>query len=162
MKAWMPIDGYPNYEVSDEGDVRNKKRGTLLKPQLTKGYNRVVLCDHNVCRPKTVHRLVAEAFHEGNHDGLQVNHIDGNKLNNHKDNLEWVSCSENIQHAYDTGLKKPPCPKPRRVKIIETGECFNTATECAKHICGSKRHVCECMDGIRNTHKGYHFMELTT
>lgn len=160
MTTWKDIPDYPNYEVSDKGDVRNKKRRKILKPSLTKGYHRVVLCDHNVCRPKTVHRLVAEVFHEGDHEGLMVNHIDGNKLNNCTDNLEWVTASENLKHAYDHNLRSAPCPNPRKVKIIETGEIFDTASSCARHINGTKQHVCECMNGSRQTHKGYHFKEI--
>jgi hypothetical protein len=60
-----------------------------------------------------VHRLICYAFHpiEGktqlnDYDGLQVNHIDGNTLNNHADNLEWVTKSENINHSYNKNLNK--------------------------------------------------------
>jgi hypothetical protein len=51
-----------------------------------------------------VHRLVAGAFVPGYRRGLHVNHIDGDKLNNHADNLEWVTCQENSDHAYTVGL----------------------------------------------------------
>ena len=55
-------------------------------------------------RPRAVHRLVAEAFLERKRRGCEVNHKDGNKLNNHVSNLEWVSHLENVRHAYRTGL----------------------------------------------------------
>ena len=79
------------------------------KDTLSKSY-------YNLCaKDKTykVHKLVCMAFHpiEGkeNYDDykdLQVNHIDGNTLNNHADNLEWVTKSENMKHAYSSGLNK--------------------------------------------------------
>ena len=160
MEKWKQIDGYPNYEVSDEGHVRNIKTGRLLKNSLAKGYPRVVLCDHLHYKPKTIHRLVAETFIEGDHDGLQVNHIDGDKTNNRVENLEWVTGSANIMHAYRNGLKIPPCPNPRKVRIVELDITFNTLTDCAKYIGGTKAHVMECLNGKRKTHKGYHFEEV--
>lgn len=51
-----------------------------------------------------VHRLVARAFVDGYADGLTVNHIDGNKLNNAASNLEWVSLARNTQHQWESGL----------------------------------------------------------
>lgn len=157
MELWLPIPDYPDYEVSSDGRVRNIKFGRILKGGLVKGYPRVKLSKNNKTKPFSVHRLVADVFYDGDHKNLQVNHIDGVKTNNHISNLEWLTGSENIKHAYDTGLKKPPCPNPRKVRITETGEVFDTISECARHINGSKRHVGECMEGIRKTHKGYHF-----
>lgn len=160
MEIWKSIEDYPNYEVSSEGNVKNKKRDKLLSQELVKGYPRVMLCEKGTCSPKTVHRLVAEAFHGGKHNNLQVNHIDGNKENNNKDNLEWVTGSENIKHSYQYGLRKPPCPNPKKVQIVETGEIFESASSCARSINGLKSHVCECIKGERATHKGYHFKEI--
>lgn len=56
---------------------------------------------------KLVHRLVAQEFLENPTEKEQVNHIDGNKSNNYLSNLEWVTRSENVKHAYLIGLKKP-------------------------------------------------------
>lgn len=160
MEKWKTIPDYPNYEVSDEGHVRNARYGNMLKPQLVKGYTRVVLCKNNQCAPRSVHRLVATAYCEGADDNLQVNHKDGNKTNNSADNLEWVTPGQNQKHAYDTGLKHPPCPNPRKVRIVETDEIFDTITDCAKHVNGSKRHISECLQGRRKTHRGYHYEDI--
>ena len=160
MENWKSISEYPNYEVSNTGKVRNINSGRILKPRLAKGYERVILCDHNICKPKTVHRLVAQTFIRDTNNNLQVNHKDGNKLNNNVENLEWVTVSENLSHAYRIGLKNPPRPNPRKVKIVETNEIFNSMAECARHINGSKTHIGECLDGKRTTHMGYHFEEM--
>lgn len=53
---------------------------------------------------KRIHRIIAETFISNPEDKEQVNHIDGNKLNNNIDNLEWVTASENVQHAFNQGL----------------------------------------------------------
>lgn len=58
-------------------------------------------------RTAPVHRLVLEAFEGPPPEGCEPNHIDGDKGNNALDNLEWVTHSQNVQHAYDTGLNDP-------------------------------------------------------
>jgi hypothetical protein len=100
------------YEVSEDGVVYSLKRFVgyskqeiILKPEVTKfGYYRVVLCCNGKTHKKSVHRLVAEAFLPNPGDKPQVNHKDGNKLNNNVSNLEWCTASENSRHAWDTGL----------------------------------------------------------
>ena len=127
-EEWKPIVGFYN-EVSNHGRVRsvthvagNGKtyQGKILKPIITKsGYVNVCLTAGNDESriTKRVHRLVAEAFVENPYDKDEINHKDGNKENNRADNLEWVTRSENEQHAYDNNLVKvlkgseKPCAK---------------------------------------------------
>jgi len=105
---WKPVKGYEGlYEVSDAGDVFSVRTGRMMKSSMTShGYMRVVIQVDGKQSMKHCHRLVAEAFIPNPDNLPQVNHIDGNRLNNHVSNLEWCTPSENLKHAYRTGLKK--------------------------------------------------------
>lgn len=94
-----------NYSVSESGRVVNIETNRELKPHCgTSGYFRI---GKQVCRSGMVHTAVIEAF-SGQivPKGMQVNHIDGNKTNNHYTNLEVCTPSENTRHAYKLGLSK--------------------------------------------------------
>jgi hypothetical protein len=119
-RAVVDFDGY--FEVSNFGEVRSVDRmvprdgvrgdmlrkGQIRKPHITpKGYLRVQLSREGVTRNFQVHRLVAEAFIPNPENKPEVNHGNGNKQDNYVGNLEWATPSENLQHAYDMGLKQP-------------------------------------------------------
>ena len=100
------IPGFPNYEVSDLGNVRNKKTGKVLKPYLTRGYLRVSLYDDEGKRCcKLLHRIAAEAFIPNPEKLPVVNHINGCKTDARVTNLEWVTHSENMSHAHRSKLR---------------------------------------------------------
>ena len=89
------------YSVDEDGNVFSHISDIKLKPYLTgEGYLNVKLDGKN----RKVHRLAAEAFLPDFLEKPQVNHIDGDKLNNHISNLEMVSASENVTHAFKSGL----------------------------------------------------------
>ena len=104
----MKIEGFEEYEVDADGNV--SRNGYKLKPQLnSNGYYRIYLSKNGKVTKKYIHRLVAKMFIPNPNDLPQVNHKDGNKLNNRAENLEWVTPKENIQHAFKKGLSKIPC-----------------------------------------------------
>lgn len=110
MEIWKTIPGYSMYEASNNGQLRslNYKRSgktIILKPAVSNdGYLKtMLLSDVGKYRSKTVHHFIALAY-LGWDGTLEINHIDGNKLNNTLVNLELVTRSENILHAYRNNL----------------------------------------------------------
>lgn len=124
-EIWKDIADYEGYyQVSNLGNVRScdrkiySKNGNpltpytirksqIIRPNTSGLYNQVGLHKDGHMKNCTVHRLVAETFIENPRSVRYVNHIDGNKKNNHVDNLEWVTHSENKKHAFKIGLQKP-------------------------------------------------------
>lgn len=99
------IMNYPNYFIYDNGDVVNSITGKLLDGSISEGgYKYYRLSKDGIKHMFYCHRLVAEHFLNNPNNLPVVNHKDGNKLNNDVSNLEWVSYSDNILHAHQTGL----------------------------------------------------------
>lgn len=109
MNELKLIEGYELYYVSRDGKVfsdKYKERRELSQRKNSRGYMYVNLCKNGKYRSITVHRLVAIAFLGKRDEGFEVNHIDGNKENNCISNLEWVTKSQNMKHAFKYGLNK--------------------------------------------------------
>lgn len=101
------IKGYQNYWIYDNGDVFNASTQKMLKGNIGEnGYKYYRLSLNNKKTLFYAHRLVAEYFVENPENKPVVNHIDGNKLNNDKNNLEWVSYSENTIHWHQLSQKR--------------------------------------------------------
>ncbi len=118
MEIWVDIIGFENYQVSNLGNVKRKKcivlnknnlqysyEEKILKPEISRGYLRCTLSSKNIQKRFLIHRLVSIHFIENYLNKPCVNHIDGDKLNNNVNNLEWVTYSENERHSYKI-LKK--------------------------------------------------------
>ena len=172
MEEWKDIENFDGYQVSSLGNIRSfidHKRNITDEPHTISkllnrktGYEFVHLCSGDSYKNKYVHRLVAEAFCERVFDKNEVNHIDGNKLNNRFDNLEWCNRSENIKHAYQIGLKNSDVTaKAHRipVKIVETGEIFESIKDCSKIVGSSRSRISQCLSDKhpRTSYNGYHF-----
>jgi hypothetical protein len=102
---WKQIPEAPRYRISSEGAVYSTITNEIKKSFVDeKGYLRVQLYIDGGAITRKVHRLVAEAFVENPNNKPQVNHMDGNKQNNHVANLEWTTGPENMAHARALGL----------------------------------------------------------
>jgi len=99
--GWRRIFGH--YLINNRGVIKGK-RG-VLTPDVSSGYARITLYNKGQPKKYLVHRLVAEAFLVRVEGLDQVNHLDGNKLNNDVRNLEWSNQSLNQKHAYRMGLQ---------------------------------------------------------
>lgn len=182
-EIWRDVKGYEGlYQVSDLGRIKSLKRvvphkikGKKTIPESikkiyvgTNNYYIVILNSKNIGSTKTVHRLVALAFLPNPENKPEVNHKDGNKLNNNLNNLEWNTVSENRYHAFRTGLQKAPMKMLGKkgslckfsipvFQILPNGEKikFDSATTAEEKIGVSRRGISQCARGIQEQAGGY-------
>ena len=158
---WKTIERFPDYQVSDNGRVRSFCRypnGRFLKPGTNRlGYLYVVLYlygERNYC---VIHRLVLETFVGPWPEGMETNHLDGDKRNNRVENLEWVTHSENMIHAYQNGLKTPNIEK--KVRQFTKGRHFvdryKSLSEASRQTGVNLGHLSECCTGKRKSAGGF-------
>jgi len=139
-EIWNTITYTPNYEVSNLGNIKNKKSNkciTINYERLKKDNKRARpgLSHNGINKGYYLHRIVAEHFIDNPDNLPEVNHIDGDFYNNKSDNLEWISKLDNMRHASENKLMKR---YSRKVIITnsETNEnkIFNSVTECAEYL----------------------------
>lgn len=111
QEKWLDLIGYEEeYSISNYGRLKSKQKEEFIrKPNITpKGYARIAISKNGIQKNKFIHNLVALTFiGKPANERMQVNHKNGIKLDNNVDNLEWVTPSQNLQHAYDNNLKEP-------------------------------------------------------
>jgi hypothetical protein len=175
-EEWKPIQGYESrYEISNKGRVRSldfkdawsrNRKGKVLIPSLDKrGYPRVSLSFNNKSKCFRIHRLVAGAFILNLHKKRTVNHIDGVKINNLVSNLEWATNSENLSHAYRTGITVAPTGKEARsykspVEVLDMEGRYLYTVHGNKEMAEKGfdyRLVSAVTLGKRKSHKGHIF-----
>lgn len=167
------IKDFPNYIITDTGDVyscnyHRSGKIRVINQYLRGKYLCVRLYKNKIPYNKPVHRLVAEAFIPNPEHKEQVNHIDGNKLNNKISNLEWNTRSENMKHAYRVLKMRPNKPwlnkfgkdncHSRIVLQIQDGEIiaeFYGAAEASRRTGISRTAILNCCYGWSNTAGGY-------
>ena len=172
-EEYRDITGFPNYQVSNMGNIRNIKRGKQKKPgHTTTGYLKVDLYKNSKRSTRKIHRLVADAFIPKDPTKTDINHIDGNKKNNKVTNLERCTKSENMQHAFKhnlvhlkgrkssygmLGKKNPNGGAQKRIRVIETGKEYKSIVACARDLKLRDKSITDCLKGRQKSHRGYHF-----
>ena len=157
---WRTITEASNYEVSTNGQVRNRTTKKILKGRLSKnGYLQVSIkidATQKFCN-RYIHRLVALHFIQNPNNKREVNHIDGNKENKTLSNLEWVTSSENQKHRHLIGNKKT---SNRHIGMFnKKGEMvkdFNSILEAVAYFNKTSRvNIDNALQGKQYTAYGY-------
>jgi hypothetical protein len=143
MEIWKKITNWENYyEASSIGNIKSIRSGKILKPYIDKkGYLTISLCLNSFQVNVLVHRIIADLFCEKTEERTCVNHKDGNKSNNHFLNLEWVTYSENNNHADITGLRDVKGSKHPNSKLNESDVLFIRNTKISRKELADKFSV---------------------
>ena len=146
-----------DYSVSTEGEVRKDTTNYILSQSSQQDYKFVTLLINGQQKRMRVHRMVAMTFIENPDNKPYVNHINGIRYDNNVENLEWVTQSENIQHAVRTGLMQ----NGRKKAVIQynlNGDrmaTFESASEAARQTGGSQSKITMCCKRQRETANDY-------
>ena len=164
MEIWKPVPGTDGkYEASNHGNIRStwllngKPYTKIMKTILDeRGYAKLTITLNGKKTCTRAHILVCKAFH-GLPPSIKhtVNHKDGNKLNNHYTNLEWITQKENVHHhGKDTSHPRKVIQKSLNGEIVAT---FNSISEAAASINKDRTTVSRVCNGKNKTAGGYIF-----
>lgn len=157
MEEWRVIKDYEElYLVSNYGRIKSIKGSKFLSTKsLSSGYPCVSLCNKGQ-KTFRVHRLVAEAFLP-NPEGLGVvNHQDGNKINNHVDNLEWCTTKYNNQHSIETGLRTHKASPVTQYSMRGDWVANYSSQQQAEDITGiCRKQINNCVKGKQKSAHGF-------
>lgn len=149
---WKDIPEWePYYEINENGDVRNKLTGKYLQGDINNsGYYRICLYHKSKKQRFFRHRLVAQLFIPNPNNYPEVNHINGDKSNNNKNNLQWCNRIHNEREAHRLRIKEY---KPFRV-LFQNGEekQYEFAIDLAKELKLTKRTI---QNYLQNKSNGY-------
>lgn len=151
---WGEVVGFPDYAVSNYGDVCNLRFDTMLKPrQNSYGYMKVALRRDGETYERLVHQLVAQTFMGGWYEGCAVIHDDRDNSNNFVENLIIRGELANIG---DMRARRQEISF-RRLRVCETGQTFRTVDAAAQYLRCDRSSIYKVLRGERDTHLGYTF-----
>lgn len=171
MEKWRVIKDFPNYSVSDFGNVKNNKTNKNIKLTIKGGYYNISL-KNNLCKKTLkVHRLVALAFIENLENKPEVNHKDKNKLNNYINNLEWNTRLENCQHRsiglnYKSNKNKPIYRLSKDEEILEQYNSIEDAgiwaneNKLTSNSHNGRNAIGNCVNGLSNSAYGFRWQYI--
>ena len=158
-EIWKDIKDYPNYQISNLGNVRNIKRGTTIKPIYDSNwYKKVHLFNKGKSKMLFVHRLVAQAFIPNPQNKPTVNHIDGNKSNSNVNNLEWATMKEQLIHSVyvlnnksviTDKCREASAKSHRKAVMRDDGKIYERVIEASKENNVSISNIQKCCRGER-------------
>ena len=177
IETFKPVRGYDGlYEVSDYGCVRSLRSGKILKIQLKRGYTYTSLTNQKT-KHFSIHRLVWEAFNCTIPEGMQIDHIDGDKTNNKLSNLRVVTPKENsnnpvtLERVKESNRKKARNlewrekmrkSKKRSTPVVQINienneviRTWNTASEACRELGINNGNLSSCCHGKQNTAGGF-------
>jgi len=146
------VDFSINFTIFSDGKLYNRKTNNYIKwHKDTSGYYIARISENGEKRLVKQHRLLAQYFIQNPKNKTEVNHINGVKYDNHLENLEWVTRSENTKHAYDNGLIKVTRPCKKIIDSI-TNKVYESVKEAAELNNITKGHLSDMLNGRkRNT-----------
>lgn len=150
------------YSVSNWGRIKNDSTGTILQGTINNNGYRMVHLRYRIDKYCSVHRLVMKAFKPcAEMDDLQVNHIDGDKLNNNLNNLEWSTALENMRHSFKNGLQKYDMLECH-VYDLEGKylKSYENCCEASKELGIHQSNINRCLKGIYTHINQYQFRKF--
>jgi hypothetical protein len=159
MEEWRVINDYPNYSVSNLGNVKNNTTNKIMRQNVKGGYCCLSLVNNKKNYTFKVHRLVALAFLSNPDNKPTVNHKDKNRCNNKLENLEWMTHEEQMEHRSIGLILKPNTNKPiyRLSKNDEILDLFNSIEDAGKWafenkltmtIHNGRNAISNCLNGL--------------
>lgn len=172
MEKWKDIQGYEGlYQISNLGNVKSIKKGIIIGDVIKGGYRRIPLYKNGKYKRFMIHRLVAEAFVKNPDNKPEIDHIDGNPLNNKVDNLRWCNHTENLNNPitlkrksiaakgnHMTGRFGALHHNSKKVLCIETKTVYGGIAEAERKT--GVTHISMVCGGKRKTAGGYHWQYI--
>ena len=170
MESWKVIYDFPNYEISNYGNVRNNTKIVKAVPN-KHGYNVVLLCN-GIRKSVNIHRLVAAAFIPNPDNLPEIDHIDGDRANNDATNLRWCTRKQNLNYqkainnkretmkkvntwfkktGKDNHNAKPVCQYDLEGNFIKKWDCIHDAQRCGFN----HGNIISCCKGRLKHYKKY-------